>query len=135
MEESWWIMKWGSPYPQTLISMYLIQNSGVIYSSILLPISPRCYLSLYFFRNFKFLPTAYSLRVTYKISALRGNNIYWIYSLKYFRCAKSGLKFFRFVDIEITAWSPLFVNLKINIIFFWISRKVHKIQPIRVSFA
>ena len=89
---------------------------------------------IFFFRNFKFLPTAYSLRVTYKICDFRGNNIYWIHSLKYFRCAKSGLKFFIIVDIEINAWSPLFVNLKINIIFFWISWKVHKIQPIRLTF-
>ncbi len=39
----------------------------------------------------------------------------------------------RMVDIEINAWSFLFLNLKTNLILY-LSSKVYKIQPIRVSY-
>ena len=40
-----------------------------------------------------------------------------------------------FFDIEINAWSPLFVNLQINLIFNRYPEKEFKIQPTRVLFA
>ena len=37
---------------------------------------------------------------------------------------------FRTMDIQISAWSPLFLNLKINLIISLYPHKVCKIQPI-----
>ena len=37
---------------------------------------------------------------------------------------------FRIVDFEINHWSPLFINLKINLNFQFVFWKVYKIQPI-----
>ena len=36
------------------------------------------------------------------------------------------------VDIEINAWSSLFLNLETNLILLLVSWKLYKIQPIRV---
>ena len=38
------------------------------------------------------------------------------------------------VDIEINAWSSLFLNLETNLILYLYPQKVYKIQPIRVAY-
>ena len=40
---------------------------------------------------------------------------------------------FRMVDIDMNAWSSLFLNLKTNLILYFYPWKVYKIQPIRVA--
>ena len=40
---------------------------------------------------------------------------------------------FRMVDIEINAWSSLFLDLETNLIFY-VYPEVYKIQPIRVAY-
>jgi len=49
------------------------------------------------------------------------------------RSENENVNNFRMVDIEINTWSFLFLNLKTNLILY-LSSKVYKIQPIRVSY-